>query len=57
MSERYLVTGVDLAMLITELERNKRQKIVDEIVDKQFIGNSDTSVIEDAKSIANMWNI
>lgn len=56
MSERYLVSGVNLAMLITELERNKRQKIVDEIIDKQFIGNSDTNVVDDASSIANWWN-
>jgi|APFre7841882654_1041346.scaffolds.fasta_scaffold555652_1 hypothetical protein len=57
MSERYLVTGVDLAMLITELEKNKRQKIVDEIIDKQFIGNSDTNIVDDASSVANWWNL
>ena len=56
MSERYLVTGVDLAMLITELEKNKRQKIVDEIIDKQFIGNSDTNIVDDASSVANWWS-
>jgi hypothetical protein len=42
-------------MLIALPEQSDRQKIVDEIIDKQFIGNSDTNVVDDARSIANIF--
>jgi len=46
MSERYLITGVQLGMLCA-LDKKDRCKLVDEILDKQFIGNSDKSIGED----------
>ena len=48
MSERYWITGVQLGLLIVSPERQGRSKIVDEIIDKQFIGNR-----EDLKRMLN----
>ncbi len=39
MSERYTITGVQLGMLTAIPNKEERQKVVDEIVDKQFVGN------------------
>jgi len=57
MSERYLVSGAQLGTLLALEEKEQRQKIVDEIIDKQFIGNSDTNIVDDASSVANWWNL
>ena len=38
MGERYYITGVQAGMLQT-LELKEREKLVEEIIDKQFIGN------------------
>jgi hypothetical protein len=38
MSERYFITGVQLGLL-QSLNETERKKIVDEIIDKQFICN------------------
>jgi hypothetical protein len=46
MGERYLVTGVQLGMLVA-LPKDKRQKLIDEIIEKQFVGNSDESIEHD----------
>ena len=40
MSDRYWITGVQLGVLITIPSHKQRQDLVNEIVDKQFIGNS-----------------
>lgn len=37
MSERYWITGVQLGML-QELPKNERKKLVEKIIDDQFIG-------------------
>lgn len=38
MSERYWITGVQLGLL-QEIPKEERSKLVEEIVDKQFIGS------------------
>ena len=46
MSERYYITGVQLGMLKTFSQTHmpkKANELIDEIIDKQFIGNIDTS--------------
>jgi hypothetical protein len=50
MSERYLVTGAQLALLQETESKIERKQIVDEIVDKQFVGNSELTVEKDAKN-------
>ena len=40
MSEKYFVTGIQLGLMIAHSEQYERQGIADEIIDKQFIGNS-----------------
>ena len=40
MSERYFITGIQLGLMIAHSEQYERQGIADEIIDKQFIGNS-----------------
>jgi hypothetical protein len=42
-------------VLLASEKREQREKIIDEIIDKQFIGNSDTNVVDDACSIANIF--
>jgi hypothetical protein len=37
--ERYIISGVQLGLLLT-LDRNERAKVVNEIIDEQFIGTS-----------------
>lgn len=43
MSERYYITGVQLGMLLAFAKDggmyNEAHEIVDEVIDKQFIGN------------------
>lgn len=39
MSERYIINGVQLRMLIA-LPEKQRKELVERIIDKQFIGNS-----------------
>lgn len=48
MAERYLVTGVQLAML-TSSSRELREKIVEEIMKEQFVGRSIYYIEKDAK--------
>ena len=48
MGGRYWITGVQLGMLIVSPERQGRSKIVDAIIDKQFIGDK-----EDLKKMEN----
>jgi len=41
MGERYWITGVQLGMLIASVDAD-RIRLVEEITDKQFIGNAET---------------
>lgn len=43
MGERYLVTGVQLGLLIANPDELARKILVDEIIDKQFVGNDNDS--------------
>jgi hypothetical protein len=42
MSERYWITGVQLGLLQVYKEEKHRKMLVEEIIDKQFIGNYKT---------------
>ena len=65
MAGRYLVTGVQLGMirglLPTPPETKAHKEIINlinEVVRKQFIGDSEHSVEEDAETIINLdWEI
>jgi len=47
MAGRYLVTGVQLGMLIGIKEQKDRQVLVDEIENEQYIGHSSNPIKED----------
>lgn len=47
MGERYLITGVQLGMLIEVSKKENRKNIVKDIIDKQFIYNADNTSVED----------
>lgn len=55
MGGRYLVTGVQLGMLKTCLGKKTKPKICndlfDQIMNNQFIGESETNINDDAKEI------
>lgn len=58
MGGRYLVTGVQLGMLKGPMLRpsqfGKVVELVDEIIEKQFVGDSEKPVEEDAEVIINL---
>jgi len=54
MSERYLVTGVQLSMLEITDSSIDRHKLVEDIVDKQFIANSEQPIEVDVHNIIKM---
>lgn len=51
MAGRYLITGVQLGMLIALPTMEERQQLIDKIERKQYIGCSDKSVEVDAKEL------
>ena len=51
MGGRYLVTGVQLGMLIGIPEQEDRQKLINEIIKKQFLGNSIKLIKKDCKKL------
>ena len=54
VGERYLVTGVQLGLFEAMGKINNSKKIkelVDEIIDKQFVGNTQKPILEDVKLI------
>jgi len=56
MGERYLVTGVQLGMLIAS-SRNDRQRIIEDIIDSQFICDTDNTDVEnDTIAISKMYH-
>jgi len=56
MGERYLVTGVQLGLLTVTPDEKTRDKLVNVIVDEQFVGNTDnTDVAKDAKRIEELF--
>ena len=55
MGERYLITGVQLGMLTELSNKEHRKNVVKDIVDKQFVCNTDnTSVEDDAEKFMNL---
>lgn len=57
MSERYLVTGVQLGMMQALQTEKEREKLVDEIVDKQFISSSGQPIEADVTNIIKMLGL
>lgn len=51
MGERYLVTGTQLGVLISLTDIDERKKIVEDIIDKQFIATSGQPVEADVHNI------
>jgi hypothetical protein len=51
MAGRYLVTGVQIGMLKADLSKEARDKVLDEILENQFIRNSHTSLDHDVKTL------
>ena len=49
MAGRYLVTGVQLGMLLALEDKKERENILNKILEDQFIGNSDKSINDDCK--------
>lgn len=54
MGERYLVTGAQLGIFQAMGKANKPDeinKLVDKIIDKQFVGNTNRPIIEDVQNV------
>jgi len=54
MSERYLVTGVQLAMIQALPMEQERKNLIDEIVEKQWIANSVNIIESDVTRLIKM---
>lgn len=55
MGERYLVTGAQLGLIIgfCKVEQDyKVKELVDEIIDKQFLGNSKNLIDIDVEAVS-----
>ena len=52
MGSRYLITGVQLGMLIGLQNQEERQTLADEVEDKQFVGNSQNDISDDVASVS-----
>ena len=57
MAGRYLVTGVQLGMLITIKEQKDREVLVSEIEDWQYVGSSSNPVKDDCKKVEKLFKI
>lgn len=52
MAGRYLITGVQLGMLVALPKQEERQKLVEEISEKQFLCNSDLQIDVDVYRVS-----
>jgi len=52
MSERYLVSGAQLGMLIRTPTKKRREKVVEGIIEKQFLFNSYATLPEDVECLS-----
>lgn len=52
MSERYLVTGVQLGMLKALTDESDIHHLIDNIIDNQFVGNSYKNIQDDVKIVS-----
>ena len=55
MAGRYLVTGVQLGMLLAINSKEEKEKIINNIIEEQFIANSGNDIKEDCKIIGNIY--
>ncbi len=53
MGARYIVTGVQVAMLKSVMPKADRDKVLDEILEEQYIGESTFPIDYDAEKLAN----
>jgi len=51
MGERYLITGTQLGMLEALDSSIERHKLVEEIIENQFVGNSENNITIDVKRL------
>jgi len=60
MGERYFITGVQLGMLVSIRESKERNKLMEEIIENQFICNLNNNEIKDfereIKELKNKFN-
>jgi uncharacterized membrane protein len=54
MAGRYIITGVQLGMLLAINDKKSKDEIINSIIEKQFIYNSEISVEEDCKIISSL---
>ena len=52
MSERYLVTGVQLGILKAIEDKADIHNLIDNIIDNQFVGNSTKDIKDDVRTIS-----
>jgi hypothetical protein len=52
MAGRFLVTGTQLGMIKAFLKDKDALKMIDEIIEDQFVGNSDKSILDDVDDVA-----
>jgi len=55
MAGRYLVTGVQLGMVLAIDDKKERDTLLNKIIKEQFIGTSDKSIQEDCKTAEGWW--
>ena len=53
MAGRYLVTGVQLGMLLAIDDKKAREDMLNKILKDQFIGTSEKSIEDDCNTLAN----
>jgi len=54
MAGRYLITGVQIGMLMA-LAHDSKNELLAEIEDKQYVGSSKRDILEDVATIAMNW--
>ena len=55
MAGRYLVTGVQIGMILVIDDKKERNDILNKIMKEQFIGTSNKSIQEDCKTVEGWW--
>ena len=55
MAGRYLITGVQIGMLLAIRDDEDRKELLDRIQKEQFIRNSKQSIKDDVKDLQQNW--
>jgi Ribosomal protein L7/L12 C-terminal domain len=55
MASRYLITGVQLGMLIALPDMEERQKLVDQIDKQQYVGYGTSDITDDVKRVVDTF--